>query len=115
MADTLSIEQLTVYTTIGVHPWEKKISQKLVLDIQISFDVKKAAAQDDLNEPLDYTAITQTIADFLSTHRFNLIETAAEQVATLLKEKFSIGALTLRLEKPGAIPQAKTVAICIAR
>lgn len=113
--DLLSIEQLTIHTTIGIHPWEKKILQKLVLDIQIHFDAKKAAAQDAIKETLDYTAITHTVTDFFSKNTFNLVETAAEHLASLLKETFSIQTLTLRIAKPGAIPQAKTVAIEILR
>lgn len=113
MNDLLSIEQLTIHTVIGIHPWEKKIRQKLVLDIHIPMDAK--AVQDRIEATLDYTAIAHTVTDFFSKNTFNLIETAAEQVAALLKETFPITSLTIRIEKPGAVPEAKTVAICITR
>ena len=115
MADILKIEQLAVETIIGIHPWEKKISQKLLLNITMNIDVRKAAQQDDIKDTLDYTAITSTITTFFLKNTFNLVETAAEQLATLLKTNFFIDTLTLRIEKPGAIPQAKTVAIEIQR
>lgn len=115
MADILAIEQLEVYTKIGVYDWEKKITQKLVLDIQFTINTKQIAEEDNLNHALDYTTIVSGIIDFFARHQFNLIETAAEKVAAWLKEEFNIAELTLRLAKPGAIAQAKTVVVQIKR
>ena len=42
--DIVFIEQLSVITTIGVYDWEQTIEQKLVFDIEIAWDNRKAAA-----------------------------------------------------------------------
>lgn len=115
MMDTLSIEQLKVKSTIGVHEWEKHITQTLLIDIHIHCDIRQAAEQDQLQYTFDYSAIAHTITEFFANHSFNLIETAAEKVAALLKEKFTMDSLTLRIEKPGAVPSSKIVSIEIKR
>ncbi len=40
--DIVFIEQLSVITTIGVYDWEQTIEQKLVFDIEIAWDNRKA-------------------------------------------------------------------------
>lgn len=42
--DIVFIEQLSVITTIGVYDWEQTIEQKLVFDIELAWDNRKAAA-----------------------------------------------------------------------
>jgi dihydroneopterin aldolase len=44
--DIVFIEELRVITTIGVYDWEQTIQQKLVLDIEMGWDNRKAAASD---------------------------------------------------------------------
>lgn len=41
--DIVFIEQLSVITTIGVYDWEQTIEQKLVFDIEMAWDNRKAA------------------------------------------------------------------------
>ncbi len=40
--DIVFIEQLSVITTIGVYDWEQTIEQKLVFDIEMAWDNRKA-------------------------------------------------------------------------
>ncbi|MDU7866364.1 MAG: FolB domain-containing protein, partial [Pantoea sp.] len=42
--DIVFIEQLTVFTTIGVYDWEQGMQQKLVLDVEMAWDTRQAAA-----------------------------------------------------------------------
>ena len=44
--DIVFIEQLSVITTIGVYDWEQTIEQKLVFDIEMAWDNRKAAKSD---------------------------------------------------------------------
>ena len=53
--DIVFIEQLSVITTIGVYDWEQTIEQKLVFDLEIAWDNRKAAA----SEILDLQSLTR--------------------------------------------------------
>ena len=43
--DKVFIDHLEVYCTIGVYEWEKQITQKLVLDLEMDFDTQAAGEQ----------------------------------------------------------------------
>jgi dihydroneopterin aldolase len=59
--DIVFIEQLSVITTIGVYDWEQTIEQKLVFDIEMAWDNRKAAKSDDVNDCLSYADISETV------------------------------------------------------
>lgn len=59
--DIVFIEQLSVITTIGVYDWEQTIEQKLVFDIEMAWDNRKAAKSDDVADCLSYADIVETV------------------------------------------------------
>ncbi|QJQ97027.1 MULTISPECIES: dihydroneopterin aldolase [Halomonadaceae] len=113
--DRVIIEALEVDTVIGVYDWERKIHQRLSLDLELATDIRPAAACDDLTLTLDYAAICERIARFADENAFALVETFAERLARLLQEEFSIAWLRLCVRKPGAVRAAAAVGVIIER
>ncbi|GHE20685.1 dihydroneopterin aldolase [Halomonas urumqiensis] len=113
--DLVLIESLGVDTVIGVYDWERTITQRLVLDLELATDIRPAAASDDIAQTLDYAAISQRIAGFATEHAFALVETFAERLATTLREEFGIAWLRLTVRKPGAVAAAAAVGVTIVR
>ncbi|MFQ1012598.1 dihydroneopterin aldolase [Gilliamella apicola] len=113
--DKVLIEGLTVLTTIGVYEWEKTIKQKLILDLEMSWDNKPAGESDDVSLCLDYFLVSQSITSFIQSTQFELIECVAERVAQLVIQKFSVQWLKVKVSKPSAIANASNVAVVIER
>lgn len=113
--DRVLIEGLTILTIIGVYDWEKTIKQKLVLDLEMQWDNISAGKSDDVSLCLDYFQVSQSITSFVESHKFELIECVAEQVAELIIQQFSVKWLKVKVSKPGAIANAKNVAVIIER
>ena len=113
--DKVLIEGLTVLTTIGVYEWEKTIKQKLILDLEMSWDNKPAGESDDVTLCLDYFLVSQSITNFIQSTQFELIECVAERVAQLVIQKFSVQWLKVKVSKPSAIANASNVAVVIER
>ncbi|MBI0028466.1 dihydroneopterin aldolase [Gilliamella sp. B14448G11] len=113
--DRVLIEGLTVLTTIGVYEWEKTIKQKLILDLEMSWDNKPAGESDDVTLCLDYFLVSQSITNFIQSTQFELIECVAERVAQLVIQTFSVQWLKVKVSKPGAIANASNVAVVIER
>nr|WP_299243109.1 dihydroneopterin aldolase [uncultured Halomonas sp.] len=113
--DLVLIEGLRIETVIGAYDWERSIRQRLVLDLEMGTDIRTAAADDDLSKTLDYAAISARIDEFASASHFELVETFAERLATLLLHEFGIPWLRLTLRKPGAVSQAAAVGVRIER
>ena len=95
--DSVFIEQLDVYTTIGVYDWEQTIQQKLVFDIEMAHNNRPAAQQDDVALALDYASVSE------------------EEVASLVQSQFSVPWVKVRVAKPGAVAPAQSVGVVIER
>lgn len=113
--DRIFIEELTVFAQIGVYDWEQKIKQKLVFDIEMMWDCRKAAETDDVQYCLNYAEVSQFILDYVQGKSFLLIERVAYEVADRLQQHFGILWLRLKLSKPKAVAQANSVGIIIER
>jgi 7,8-dihydroneopterin aldolase/epimerase/oxygenase len=98
--DLVSVRDLSVQAVIGVHDWEREITQTLVFTVELAADVRSAARNDDLTDALDYSAVAQTIAAVARDGRFRLIETAAERVAERLLADYPVAWLRLEVRKP---------------
>ena len=113
--DRILIEGLEVETCIGVYDWERTIQQRLVFDLDIQTDIRAAAVSDDLANTLDYKALSDRVIEYVSATSFELIEALAENLAELLIDEFDLSWLVLKISKPGAVPQARNVALVIER
>lgn len=113
--DIVFIEQLSVITTIGVYDWEQDIEQKLVLDIEMGWDNKRASLSDNVEHCLDYAQVSQAIIAHVEKNKFGLVERVAEEVAQLLLTQFNSPWVRIKVAKPGAVARARQVGVIIER
>lgn len=113
--DIIFLGGLEAETIIGIYDWERKKKQTVVLDIEMAFDIKKAAESDDINHTLDYKAVTERVVSFVEKSEFFLVEKLIEEIATVLRTEFPIPWVRIVLNKRGAITRAKDVGIIIER
>lgn len=113
--DIIFIKQLRIDTTIGVHDWERRIKQTVVLDIAMAHDIGRAAQSDELTHTVDYQAVAQRITGMVESATYQLVEALAEQVATTIQSEFSVSWLRLTVCKPNALSNAKAVGLTIER
>ena len=113
--DKVFIEGLAVEAVIGIHDWERRVRQALVLDVELSFDNRVPAATDAIADAHDYEAIGKRLLAFVAQTQVKLVETLAERCAALLLEEFGVRKVRLKLTKPGALPGARAVGVVIKR
>lgn len=113
--DIVFIRELRADTIIGVYDWERRIRQTVVLDLELASNNRRAAASDQIDDAMDYAAISGRVLSFIEASEFQLIETMAERVAEVIIEEFAVPWLRLRLSKPGAVAQARDVGVLIER
>ncbi|MDS4042668.1 MAG: dihydroneopterin aldolase [Candidatus Competibacter sp.] len=113
--DIIIIRELRIETTIGVHPWERRNRQTLILDLELGIDIRPAAATDRLDDTLDYQVVAQRIGDFAAARDFQLVETLGERIAELVLREFATPWLRLALRKPGVPSGAREAGIIIER
>jgi dihydroneopterin aldolase len=115
LVDTVLIEGLAVDTVIGVYDWEREITQRILVDLEMAWDNRAPGASDNVADALDYAAVSERVSECLQTLKPQLLERAAEEIAALLQSEFGVRWLRLTLNKPGAVPAARSVGVRIVR
>ncbi len=113
--DSILIGGLQVRAVIGVHAWEQHQTRPLLIDLELGIDAREAAASDRLRDAIDYKAVADEVIAFAASREFRLLETMAESIARLLFQSHPIRWLVLNIGKPGAVPEARSVAVRIER
>lgn len=113
--DIIFLGGLEIDCVIGIFDWERTIKQRVVLDIEMAFDIRQAALTDDIAHTLDYKAVTERVVSFVEDSRYFLVETLIEAVANVLLNEFPTPWVKITLNKKGAITRARDVGIIIER
>jgi 7,8-dihydroneopterin aldolase/epimerase/oxygenase len=113
--DKIFIHALKTEAIIGIFDWERQVKQTVVIDIEISADIAKAALSDSIDDTLNYKRIAKRVLAFVEESRFHLVETLAERIAMLLLEDFGIAWVSISLSKPGAIRSSRDVGVMLER
>ena len=101
--DIIRINELEVYAYHGVYADEREKGQFFYVNADLYVDTRKAGMTDDLNYSVNYGTVCEFIADFMKNNTYNLIETAAEQLAQALLLEFKpVKSLLLEVRKPSA-------------
>ena len=113
--DIVFIRDLRIETVIGIYDWEREIKQTVVLDIEMSTDVRRAAATEDIVDAVDYKAVSKRLVGFVETSQFQLVETLAERCAEIIRKEFDVRWVRLTMNKIGAVSAATDVGVIIER
>ena len=113
--DKIFLHELKIDTIIGIWDWERKIRQTVVIDLEMSADIAKAAATDSVEDTLNYKSVAKRIQEFVGNSSFQLVETLAERIAGIIRDEFGVAWVMVRVHKPGAIRGSKDVGIEIER
>jgi len=113
--DKIFLDELKVDTIIGIWEWERRIRQTVVIDLEMSADIARAAASDDVADTLNYKSVAKRIQEFVADSSFQLVETLAERIASIIRDEFDVAWVKVRVNKPGAIRGSKAVGVMIER
>jgi 7,8-dihydroneopterin aldolase/epimerase/oxygenase len=113
--DKIFIHALKTETIVGIFDWERQVKQTVVLDIEFSADIAKAALSDSIDDTLNYKAVAKRVLAFVDESSFHLVETLAEHVAMLILEEFGMSWVGVTLSKPGAIRSSRDVGVMLER
>ena len=87
--DKIFLNELKVDTIIGIFEWERNILQTVIIDLEMSADIAKAAASDEVIDALNYKSVAKRVQGFVEKSSFQLVETLAEHIASIILDEFS--------------------------
>lgn len=116
-ADRVRVEGLELMAEVGVYAHEHGIKQRLVIDLVVETDLRAAGQSDALADAIDYDGLAHVARSVSAARHHELIEAIAEEIAAgiLASLGHRAGRVFVRVAKPGAVPDARTVAVEIWR
>lgn len=113
--DRIFLRGLECHCIIGFIDWERRVQQKVVLDLEFPTDCARAAASDAVADTVDYKQIAKRVLAYVGESQFQLIETLAQRLALLLLAEFRLEWIRISLNKPGAIRHSRDIGVTIER
>ena len=113
--DKIFIHALKTEAIIGIFDWERQVKQTILVDLEFSANIRKAALSDSIDDTLNYKKVAKRVLSFIEASQFHLVETMADSIAMLLLEDFGLEWVKVVLSKPGAIRNSRDVGIIIER
>ena len=113
--DKIFLGELKIDTVIGIWDWERKIRQTVIIDLEMSADIVRAAATDNVEDTLNYKSVAKRLQEFVGESSFQLVETLAERIAGIVRDEFGVEWVKVTVHKPGAIRGSKDVGVEIER
>ena len=115
MTDRIIIRDLRVRVIVGVNRWEKAAPQVVGVDLEIGVDAAKAAAADEIAATVDYKRVSRDITALAESRSYELIETLAEAIASLVLGEHGAQWVRVTARKPFALRNARDVGVVIER
>lgn len=112
----LFLKNYEVWINIGVHDFEKKGEQRVLINVDLYVPLAATTPQhDQLDEVVDYDFMRRTIAQRVKQGHVHLQETLCDDVARLMLEHPLVKAVRVSTEKPDVYPDCESVGVEVFR
>ncbi len=113
--DRLHIQDLHVRCIVGINPEEREKKQDVIINVTLHADLSKACRSDDFDDTIDYRSLKMRIMTAVEASADLLVERLAQRIADLCLASAGVRRVRVRLDKPGALRFARSVAVEIER
>ena len=117
LTDKILVSEIECVAAIGVTAEERKVKQRLSVDVEVSTDTRRAAQTDRLKDTIDYAQIVTLVVELAGSREFHLVETFAELIAGRVRADLGGGTIRVVVRKspPDLSDQVRFVSVEIAR
>jgi len=112
--DTITICEQEVHYRVGVTEEERAKPQRLLVTLEMGVDFRAAAHSDNLAETIDYASVAQRLGQFGEDRHWELIETLAVDIATMILEEYRPEQVRVEVKK-FILPEVRHVAVSLTR
>lgn len=108
----LFLRDYEVWINIGVHDFEKRGEQRVVINVDLFVPLAESTpTADELHEVVDYDFIRRTVAERVSQGHVHLQETLADDVLKAMLANPRVRAARVSTEKPDVYPDCDAVGV----
>jgi len=112
--DKIRITDLEVFYCVGVTEAERAKPQRLLISVEMAHDFGSAIARDNIADTIDYYSVSKRLLGFGDGCHWQLIETLAADLASMILDEFSPVTVAVEIKK-FIIPQAAHVSVTVSR
>ena len=112
----LFLRDYEIYINIGVHDFEKKAEQRVILNVDLYIPlVMNTPTHDQLNEVVDYDFMRETIKVFAAKGHIQLQETFCDEIVGAMLAHPKVLAARVSTSKPDVYPDCHSVGVEVFR
>jgi dihydroneopterin aldolase len=108
----LFLSNYEVYINIGVHDFEKRGEQRVLINVDLFVPlIENTPTNDSLDEVVDYDFMRQSIVERVSNGHIHLQETLCDDVAKIMLKHPRVRAVRVSTAKPDVYPDCDAVGV----
>ena len=112
----LFLKDFEVYINIGVHDFEKKAEQRVILNVDLYIPLTmNTPTHDQLNEVVDYDFMRETIKGLAARGHIQLQETFCDEIVSAMLAHPKVLAARVSTSKPDVYPDCHSVGVEVFR
>ena len=97
--DRIFIDNLRVKCRIGVGQDERRETQEVLVDVSLYRSLDHPGATGNMDDTINYREVMERVTDFVSGREFNLLESMASGVASLILNRYNVDSVSVRARK----------------
>ena len=113
--DKVIIQNLRVRGILGIHDWERVTPREIIINATMFADTHAAAQSDNISDCVNYSDMAKKLRAHAESAARMTVEALANDLADLCLQESKVMKVILRVDKPGAVPEADSVAIEVER
>src|SRR5947208_691050 len=110
----ISMVDLELHYRIGISKAERAWPQRLLVTIDMEFDVTRASQSDDIRDTINYFDVAQMLFKWGKKREWNLIERLVDEMGDLILKKFKPESVTIELKK-FPLPESKYISLTVTK
>lgn len=113
--DKVFIKDLKVRGILGIHDWERVTPRDIIINVTLYTDTRRAARTDDIADCVSYSDVARKVRAHAESAARMTVEALANDIAELCLQEPKVRKVIVRVDKPGAVPEAASVGVEVER
>ena len=115
LMDKIFVNDLKVECIVGILPFEREKTQPLLVSMELETSLEEAGRTGALDKSIDYALLSERVKSYIVERKAGLLEELAVELCDLIEKELKPESVKIRLNKPNAVADAKSVGIEIFR
>ena len=98
--DRIRIRGIQFFGHHGVTPAEREVGQRLVVDVELRLDLRRAGSRDRLEDTVNYAEVHDLVCEVGRGESVALLEALADRMAWAVLRRFGPREVTVAIRKP---------------